>query len=102
MKAAVYVQGTSDPQPIPKFPSRSIYTVEDLDIAPEYALRIAAWALQSIQSSSRCHASRMTAKSALEFLAEVEVLPVDGRGALAPVKFPGKPENIRDIWKIAL
>lgn len=72
--------------------------VADLNIAPEYALKLAMWGLQRIRSSSRCHGSRMTAESVLKGLAQIVDLPLDQRGLPEDVAHPGRPEDILDVW----
>jgi hypothetical protein len=70
----------------------------DLDIAPEYMLKLTMWGLQSIMRSSRCHASRMTARSVLEAIGKSGEVPVDGQGMPMPVAFPGNLEDRTYVW----
>lgn len=96
MKAIVLAR---DGAPIDADESKTqVWQATPLDIVPEYSLRLSVWALQSIMANSRCHASRMTAKGALDMLGFTEDLPTDGKGNLKPVKYPGNPERVGGIW----
>lgn len=99
MKATVFVTDGGEPGVVDRRLIATRYeAVEDYDIASEYSLKMAVWALQSIYANSRCHASRMTAKSTLEHLAEIGDLPTNERGMPASVRFPGLPENRPNVW----
>lgn len=103
MKATVFVDGHGDPQQIPdlsKIKARHAGAVFDIDIVPEYTLKLTLWALQSIMANSRCHASRQTARSTLEEIAATGEFEVDSRGLPASVRFPGKAETRQNLWLV--
>lgn len=69
------------------------YHVDDYHLVSEYSLDVAVWALQSVFRNSRCHQSRVTAKSALLLVGETTDIETDADGMPEPVTFPGKPED---------
>lgn len=100
MKASVFIEDDEPVQitDLSKARARPGGAVADLNIAPEYALKLAMWGLQRIRSSSRCHGSRMTAESVLKALAEIGDLPLDQRGLPEELAHPGRPEDILNVW----
>lgn len=67
--------------------------ITDVYMVSEYSLNVAVWALQSVFRNSRCHQSRVTAKSALLLIGETTDIETDGDGMPESVKFPGKAED---------
>lgn len=115
MKATVFVEGeseepttvehdmdtgiTADPddlgvgRPLNELLDDMGLSITDVYMVSEYSLNVAVWALQSVFRNSRCHQSRVTARSALLLIGETTDIETDGDGMPEPVKFPGKAED---------
>lgn len=98
MKASVLTHDGANPMLLPTDGKAAAWKVEPLDIVSEYSLKLTVWALQSILANSRCHASKATARSTLTLLADTGDVDVNERGLPSSVKFPGKPEDIPNVW----
>jgi hypothetical protein len=102
VKASVFIEDGEPVQitDLSKAKARPGGAVADYNIAPEYALKLAIWGLQRIHGSSRCHGSRMTAKSVLEALAKMGDLELDSRGLPAQLAHPGNPDEVLNVWLV--
>lgn len=95
MKATVYVK---DGEPAVADFTEIVNDLQTLNIAPEYALKLSIWALQHIHANSRCHNSRVTARTTLQMLADTGEVSVGEQGLPSSVKFPGNPVDEPNVW----
>lgn len=57
----------------------------------DYPLHVAVWSLQSISRTSRCHQSRVIARSALKLIGESGDVETDADDMPVPVPAPERP-----------